>query len=191
MITLRPGTSDQDIHTDVFVRQYHVPPDPITPKSILDLGANIGLTMLHYSQLWPEAKILGVELDEANAELARHNSGKPVIHAAVAAIAGQRHYRSGDDPCTYRLMPDGDKLVPAMTLAEILRQMGGADLVKMDIEGAEWEVVQSAGWCDLVGSLLVEVHGGTCSRMIELLEERGFRARSHAVHWSSVWAIKA
>ena len=72
---------------------------------------------------------------------------------------------------------------------------GGADFVKMDIEGAEWEVVKAAGeWPERVASLLIEVHGTEGRRqagvdeMMGYLRSKGFTCRKHEAHWSAVWA---
>lgn len=88
-------------------------------------------------------------------------------------------------------MDDGDRPVEAIAFTELLAMVGGADLVKMDIEGAEWEVLASDGWEKLVETILVEVHGEPYEKMIDLLAARGFSASKHTAHWSSVWAVNS
>src|SRR4051812_18900750 len=68
-VSCRIGTSDIGVLHATFVRQYHLPPPDSIPAAILDLGSNIGLTVAHYACVFPEAKILGVELDANNFEL--------------------------------------------------------------------------------------------------------------------------
>jgi FkbM family methyltransferase len=66
---------------------------------------------------------------------------------------------SGEEAWGFRLDPSGDRAVEARTLGELTDLFGGsADFVKMDIEGAEWDVVKGE-WPERVGSLLIEVHG--------------------------------
>lgn len=47
------------------------------PRSLLvliwDLGANIGLTMAYMAHVFPNARVIGVEPDAGNADLARRN----------------------------------------------------------------------------------------------------------------------
>jgi len=72
-VTLRGGTSDTATFLDVFYYRPHLPA-AIKPRLIWDLGANIGLTMAHLAHTFPPAHIVGVELDPANATLARRNT---------------------------------------------------------------------------------------------------------------------
>jgi FkbM family methyltransferase len=166
---------------------------------VLDLGCNIGLTVAHYELLWPEAEIVGVELDAGNCELARRNCRRArIVHAAVAAKTGTQTY-GGDEEWSFRVDPEGDRSVRARTMAELLDlfETGRVDFVKMDVEGSEWELLDSAGeWAERVGSLLVEVHTpddkqAAVESMIGSLEAVGFRCRRHEVHWSAIWATRA
>ena len=72
-ICCRIGTTDADVFYDTFVSQYHLPPHGFRPRTILDLGSNIGTTIVHYAKLYPEARILGIELDEDNFCLCQRN----------------------------------------------------------------------------------------------------------------------
>ena len=65
-ILVRAGTSDLGTVWGTFARHYHLPPSELgDPDTIWDLGANIGLTVAHFAQLFPRARVIGVELDEA------------------------------------------------------------------------------------------------------------------------------
>ena len=90
-VSVRPGTADVDTVWAAFMRGYHRPPEVVAaagPTRIWDLGCNIGLTMADLAVRFPDAELTGVELDEGNVELARHNLAPwearcRVIHAAV------------------------------------------------------------------------------------------------------------
>src|SRR5262249_12662325 len=98
-VLVRRGTSDIGTVWGTFARGYHLPPPELgPPRTIWDLGANIGLTMAHFACLYPDARVLGVELDEDNVVLARQNVAAwadrcEVIHAAVWPTDGEVHYR--------------------------------------------------------------------------------------------------
>ena len=63
-ISLRAGTSDAVVYYETFLGLYHIPPRlPATVETLLDLGANIGLTAAHYCVLFPTCRILAVEPD--------------------------------------------------------------------------------------------------------------------------------
>lgn len=195
-VELRPGTTDEQIFHEAFVKQFHVPPEKISPATVLDLGCNIGLTVAHFEALWPDADIIGVDLDADNCVVARRNCRRArILNVAVSAISGTQTY-SGEEAWSFRLDPSGDRAVEARTLDELTDLLGGrADFVKMDIEGAEWEVVKAPGeWPERIGSLLIEIHGTEGRRqagideMMGYLRNKGFTCRKHEAHWSAVWA---
>jgi FkbM family methyltransferase len=198
-VELRPGTTDEQIFHEAFVKQFHVPPEPINPATVLDLGCNIGLTVAHYEALWPDADIIGVDLDADNCVVARRNCRHArILNVAVSAASGRQTY-SGEEAWSFRLDPSGDRVVEGRTLDELTDLVGGrADFVKMDIEGAEWEVVQGPGdWPERVGSLLIEIHGTEGRRqagideMAGYLREKGFTCRKHEAHWCAIWATRS
>jgi FkbM family methyltransferase len=195
-VELRPGTTDEQIFHEAFVKQFHVPPETISPATVLDLGCNIGLTVAHFEALWPDADIIGVDLDADNCVVARRNCRRArILNVAVSAISGTQTY-SGEEAWSFRLDPSGDRAVEARTLDELTDLLGGrADFVKMDIEGAEWEVVKAPGeWPERIGSLLIEIHGTEGRRqagideMMGYLRNKGFTCRKHEALWSAVWA---
>src|SRR5918999_2033933 len=75
---LRPGTSDIYAFSDVFVYPFHLPPAEARERdmrAILDLGTNIGVALSHLCHRYPNARLVGIEPDPANVELARRNTG--------------------------------------------------------------------------------------------------------------------
>jgi FkbM family methyltransferase len=168
---VRPGTTDLEVLWDTFVRQYHLPPaEAPPPRLILDLGANVGYTAAHLAALHPRARVLAVELDQANAELARRNLAAfgdrcQVLHAAVWSREGKVVYQ-GDEEWGYRVAvapggPAGRGEAAAVTMEGLLRSLGGERVgyLKMDVEGAEAELFRTgADWLSRVDSLRVELH---------------------------------
>jgi FkbM family methyltransferase len=198
-VQLRPDTTDEQVFHEVFVKHFHVPPEEIRPATVLDLGCNIGLTAAHFESLWPDAEIIGVDLDAENCAVARRNCRRArILNFAVSATSGSQTY-SGEEAWGFRLDPAGDRIVESRTLDELTDLFGGsADFVKMDIEGAEWEVVQAPGeWPERVGSLLIEIHGNEGRRqagideMMGYLRAKGFTCEKHEAHWSAVWAKRS
>jgi FkbM family methyltransferase len=196
-VELRPDTTDAQVFHETFVKRFHVPPEEIRPATVLDLGCNIGLTVAHFEVLWPHAEIIGVELDSENCVVARRNCRRArILNVAVSATSGRQTY-SGEEAWGFRLDPSGDRAVEARTLDELTGLFGGgADFVKMDIEGAEWDVVQAPGaWPERVGTLLIEIHGTEGRRqegideMMGYLRDKGFTCRKHEAHWCAVWAM--
>ena len=180
-VWLRPGTTDVDVFWDTFVRQFHLTGS--RPNSVLDLGANIGLTAAHYASLFPRARVVCVEMDKDNAELCRTNlerfgSRCEVVHGAVWSSNGVVRY-AGQDEWGFHVADTGTQ-VTSYTLSSLLDKLGGSvDLVKFDIEGAEREVLRSSdGWHTRVRQAVVEVHEPyTIEQCITDLTRLGFKCR--------------
>jgi len=142
--------------------------DQIPAKTIVDLGASVGLATLRLLSSHPEAEVLAVEADPILIPRLQANvAGLPVtvVHAAVSGEEGERtFYRSDLDSWGNSLDNTEDSQeavrVPARKLASLLDGAGieRVDLLKMDIEGAEWEVLQE-GPPDRVEAIVGEVHG--------------------------------
>lgn len=197
-VILRAGTEDRQVWSDTFTGRYHIPPGNVKPSNVLDLGCNIGLTLAHYRSMWPEAKIVGVEMDHECACLAELNApGSIVLERAVAGAPGLSTYDPGVRTDSFALGSPGRE-VRVYTLGETISDAFGdarVDFVKMDIEGAEWEVFKDGSWAPRVEMVLVELHDSGTSpeivqRGIDALSELGFQARHHRRHPQAVWAWK-
>jgi FkbM family methyltransferase len=176
-IEVRPGTADQYAIEDTFIPPVHLPPDEATNggvRWIWDLGSNIGLTIAHFAVLFPEARIVGVELDSGNAEICARNiapwkSRCRLIEAAVWHSDGELRYASEPGNELGFKVEEGEaavgretRSVPAVSLNTISRDLGEGervDYVKMDIEGAERDVLRvNTEWARVVRTIKVEVH---------------------------------
>lgn len=208
-VTLRDGVSEDGwTFDDTFSGLYHVPPVEIHPETVLDLGANIGLVAAHYQQMWPEARIVCVEMVPESAALIAENC--PAATVNVYAVSATGGYGTFDPALEFNRKrfigagldsPNGGP-VPSYTLRTICLAnfAGPVDFVKMDLEGMEWPVLEQAQyWAPYVSSLLVELHyldGDTetaeefCQKAIDLLTPRGFEAIRHDIHPHAVWAWK-
>jgi FkbM family methyltransferase len=217
-VTIRTDGSDYQVWADTFTGLYHVPPVAIAPRTVLDLGANIGLTAAHYKAMWPDAQVVAVEMDAESAALAVENApGVDVRQHAVAATRGTvRYVIEGVRAEAYRIhrgalhdgppgsdAPLGHEEVPALTLPDIIRSVfpdACAEFVKMDVEGEEWPILATyPAWQDMVGTLLVELHPGDAmpddsdilaARALLWLDVAGFDAVRHTAHPRAVWAVR-
>ena len=203
-LALRPGTEDDSLAKDALFRRHHLPPQSIPPDAlhrIWDLGANVGLTMAHMATLFPAAHILGVELDADNAALCRHNvSAWPdrceLVHAGVWMSDGTVSYtRDPDRPQSFHIASvQASASAPSISLNRLLQQCGWeqVDYVKMDIEGAEREVLKhNTEWAARVRSIKVEVHHGYgVEECIEDLTRLGFHATPIPRHRGGVTGIR-
>jgi FkbM family methyltransferase len=188
------GTDWETAHVSLMLRVHRPPPELTRVTTILDLGANIGATVADLAASYPEATVLGIELDADNVALARRNVARwgdraSVVHGAVWASDGEIAYGGDRGEWAYRVVPAMDDrteapaiaTVPAFSLTTLIDRLapgGTVDYVKMDVEGAERFLLDADdGWSRRVRCLQVEVHlpldVATCRDKLEAL---GFRA---------------
>ena len=185
-IFLRPGTSDLSIFREIFVnRQYDFAEfsvshlikqryDQLQARGrrplIVDAGANIGLASIFLARHFPEADFELIEADEANAAVAREN----IAHCKRMRLHNRALWHEhtqlsifpSDDFSTLRVKADkasaGAKLVDTITMADIVGDRSEDLLiVKMDIEGAEREVLsRNNDWLKANPVIMIEPHDG-------------------------------
>lgn len=208
-VLLRPSTSDADTVWGTFAGRYHLPPpEASAPRLIWDLGANIGLTMADMAVRFPGARILGVEIDRENAELARRNLSPwsercEVLQAGVWPEDGEiRYHRLAGGTAGHHVADvregagvTGVATAPAISPGTLLARSGPdavVDFAKVDVEGAERELLRTnTGWAARVRTITVEVHqpytAAECERDLRAL---GFRTRVDPRHWACVIGVR-
>lgn len=192
---VRPGTSDVLVVFETFIGCFHLPPEeaPNRPLRILDLGSNIGLTAAHFAELYADARVLGVELNNANAALARWNVSAYGDRCRIleGAVWGAHDELVYDDWPGHEYVFRVDRTdrssgsvraANVVTVGELIEQLapgGRVDYVKMDIEGAERDVLtRNTDWATRVCSMKVEVHEPySRERCLRDLERLGFKTR--------------
>lgn len=165
LLRLRPHTSDLGVLREVWLDRRYDVPCPIEPQLILDCGAHIGLTSRRLGDQHPEAYVMSVEPHPVNVDLCRQNNpSASVIWGAISGESGEASLRMPHGESAYNACSiardKGPTLieVPVFTIDELL---GGrrADIVKLDIEGAEKSVFEGrCEWLNHVALLLVEHH---------------------------------
>lgn len=134
-------------------------------RTIVDVGANVGLAALFFLEQSPGARLVCVEPEPANFRLLQRNlRGTPAVavHAALAAADGT--VKIDSSPLGYNAKVSaetGTTEVTAVAMPTLLHSQGLAwvDLLKIDIEDYEREVfARPAAWLAQVGLLLIEIH---------------------------------
>ncbi len=177
------------LHTykEIFEKEiYRFTSEKVSPF-IIDCGANIGLSVLYYKQIYPSAKIFAFEPDLKNFALLEKNTTinnlKDVtLHQQAVWIANtQISFEANESEASHITENKSTgNTVNAMRLNDLLIQCDEIDFLKIDIEGAEWEVI-----CDCssnlhkVRNLFLEYHGKVheTNKLLDLLRivnESGF-----------------
>ncbi|HAS42751.1 MAG TPA: FkbM family methyltransferase [Microscillaceae bacterium] len=154
---------------------------------IYDCGANIGTSALYFKHLYPEAKVTAFEADEKIAAVLKTNLATNQL-ADVTVIAkavwinneGIEIATDGADGAS--MYGNSQKIsIPSVRLKDLLAQETHIDMLKMDIEGAEVDVMlDCAKVLDKVQHLFVEYHAyqgqpQQLSKLLAVLEKNQFR----------------
>jgi FkbM family methyltransferase len=165
---------------------------------IIDCGANIGLAIIYFKQIYPDAEILAFEPDPKVFDALKFNiqtfnfDNVTLINKAVwNKVEILKFYSEGADGGRKALVSDSDNIIEVQTvqLRDYITQK--VDFLKIDIEGAEYEVLKDIS--DLlhnVERIFVEYHSfvGQSQHIPELLEiikNAGFRLHISSPGFSS------
>jgi len=142
-------------------------PDMISDNPVLlDLGACYGAFSKHFIEKFPAAKIVLVEANPTNFKQISIDSNQcMILNKAVSLkedkIVFYEDENSSQNGSTLYNYFDGIKHeIETVSLDKLLSDFASVDLVKMDIEGAEWEVLLNTPAESLlkIQQLTVEFH---------------------------------
>lgn len=123
-------------------------------RTVFDVGANIGMTALEFSDEFPDAAVYAFEPNAENLRQMRANLiGKPEVLTqmlALGAMPGTGHLLlNPDHPSTHRLVSsdhDGTETVSISTVDQFSadKDISQIDIMKIDVEGHELDVLAGA-----------------------------------------------
>lgn len=178
-VALRKGTTDSKVFDEVFLEGAYAScvaalPDNLGPVTLIDLGANIGLTAVFLVRTLDVVEIIAVEPDPDNFELLSENlrrAGLASRSTAIRAFAGaERAFAelqdSGNGAWGMRMGPIADTGTPVLPLAEIAgltttgaAKTGATIILKCDIEGGERQLfLHMRDWDHLIPYIFLELH---------------------------------
>lgn len=140
---------------------------------IIDAGANVGYSSVFFADLFPGVRVLAVEPDRTSfALLRRHASDNSAITAVYGALWSHNHgleLRSSDNGSWGSETIEGNG-TPSQRLDDLISSIPNARalLIKLDIEGAEQQVIEScpevfaAAKCILVEPHDFKTPGSAC-----------------------------
>ena len=160
---------------------------PSSAKFIVDGGGYIGDSTAVFLSLYPDATCLVFE-PSSNADLAARNLspyGRRAILKRAMLARDKGAFEMIEAGTGSKTIPsaDGKQRFEVWTMDDVLRQSpsGTVDILKLDIEGAEYEVLRpSTPWLSAVHCLVVELHGEAAHRDIPgWLRDAGFSVERH------------
>lgn len=179
---------------DIFVREIYRLSQPMNVLTVLDCGVNVGLSMRYFLTRYPRASVYGWEADPVISRVAAKNLAMfstkryKLESQAVWIENGEVPFRSdrADTGAIVHRSSDS-QTVRSVRLRDQIVLHEKIDLLKMDIEGAEFEVITDISpVLARVKHLFVELHvnAESSSKVPDILETLvgvGFSLRFEAV----------
>ena len=164
----RPGSSDTELIYKILLRrgmkgEYAIDPAILARlgevRTVLDIGANIGVSAVYFAKLFPKARVVAFEPSPDNVELLRKNTqglGRiEVVPLALGERDGTLEFFASEAAANFggfsRFEAGSDvgrkTSVPVRHAGRLLTELGvaSADVIKIDTEGSEWEVLSALG----------------------------------------------
>lgn len=187
------GPSFYWMHKEIYLDEvYHFRREREAPF-IIDCGANYGVSVAWFKHFCPDARIVAVEADPSIFQLLSRNinrrnfSDVNLLHRAVSDTAGTVAFQcigadagriSSDNS---QVATGGESIINVETIQlDDLIGEETVDFLKVDIEGAELDVLASSKKLSQVKQLFIEYHSfinapQRLSTLLGILEKEGFR----------------
>jgi len=190
-IRITDGPSFYTQCKDEFVHQIYRFESTRTDPTIIDGGSNIGISILYFKHLYPNARILGFEPDPDIFGLLQENiamnnlSNVAVVNAGLGAEDGTASFVADHSAGGRVAAGDNSIEVTIRRLSDSIE--GRVDFLKLNIEGEELPVLSElevSGKLSSVEQVVLEYHGWPdgeqrLGKILELFDRNGFRYLVH------------
>ena len=169
LILRPPPTTDLQTAMEIFFCDAYRSPRPLPAervRTIVDLGANVGYSLVHFSREFPRATIEAFEPHPHHVQqIRRHVSAnnlkdRVTVHAAAAGNRScQQFLLDAENQST--LVSGGGPGRYEVSMVDWLAAADGQeiDLLKMDIEGSEYAILFDPRFAQMkVANLVIEWH---------------------------------
>jgi FkbM family methyltransferase len=171
---------------EIFLEEIYKQTLPANAR-ILDCGANIGLSIIYLKRICPTAKITAFEPDKANYELLARNIQTFQLKDVEIREEAIWNEDTTVEFSTHQGMAShieqsartGTTSIKSIRLRNLLKEP--IDFLKLDIEGAEYEVLMDCGEKLLnIQRIFIEYHGKfsmaqRLQEILDLLTKSGFQ----------------
>lgn len=175
-------------YQEIFLEQIYRFRSLRTDPLVIDCGSNIGMSVIYFKYLYPEARIIAFEPDAEVFPILKRNmatfqlSDVELHQRAVWHCEGEMSFLP-DGSVGGRLLPGEE--IPRATRVRTVRLNDflhdTVDFLKLDIEGAEYEVLANCREeLRMVRCLFVEYHGKRnegqlLHKILQMIHDAGFR----------------
>ena len=187
---LRGNSVDFYVFNSIFGKGEYDFEIDFEPEYIIDAGAFTGISALYFHKKYPGAKIIAIEPEKSNFDLLVRNTTPykaifPVRGGVYGADVSLGISDNNAEKYAFRLeaCEKAGESVPGYTIKTLMKdfQLPRIDILKMDIEGAEYSVFNHApdAWLSEVRILIAELHEyinpGVKELVTSTLERVGFQ----------------
>jgi FkbM family methyltransferase len=156
--------ADIAILREIFVDNEYATSEELRAHHIVDIGGHAGFASVYFALRFPDAEIRTFEPDPENFALLKMNTAKftriAARQAAVTARGGATAFFVNESSISSSLeRRDGGReiAVSSFSLDEILTE-GPADLIKFDVEGAEYDIFSATEKVSACAAYVGELH---------------------------------
>lgn len=159
-------------------------------NSIVDVGANQGMFLIAARQYFPNAKISAYEPNELLKDILDYNANQldsKVFYEAVMKNDCTVNLNFTDSDLATTAFQSENGNVIGSSLKKVIGRNGPIDILKLDCEGAEWELLEDVDSWKQVKSLAMEYHlwgkeGITMENLFQLLHNINFQLIEHTIY---------
>ena len=157
----------RELANNVFQKQYDACLGAFRPKTIIDAGCFIGELAAHWATKWPEARIVSLEPNSENHRIAEANLsayGDRVKLVKKGLWTSDENLRVIGTLNASSVISAGEGPfdVQGVSVPSLMKEFkfDSIDLLKLDIEGAEFAVLgeSSDAWLTKVRCIIIEFH---------------------------------
>ncbi len=178
-VLVRPGTTDAEVFEGNLLRRSYDAVDPgVEVRFIIDAGANAGYSCLYFLNKHPRCRVVALEPDSGNYELAERNlaaygarimllkAGIWPTTAYLRVIVGERA-----DGIRVEEVPAGAAYdVAGIDPIAVLAKAGAEriNIFKIDVEGAEEQLFgdRCDAWIERTDCIVTEIHTRGCEEAV-------------------------
>ena len=169
-IYLRNNTSDITVFYQIFLEKSYSIAYTCQPETIIDCGANIGLSSIFFSLKFPNARIIAIEPELSNYELLLKNTNSisniVVLNAGIwnkpTALKIENSDNSKWEIQVSETSDLTEKSISAVSIQELMNKYKflEIDILKVDIEGSEKELFETnyETWIPSTRIMIIELH---------------------------------
>lgn len=165
---------------------YHVEYKSNPTEHIVDLGANIGLSSMYFSNTYgPKTSIISVEPSKQNAQLLKLNlKAHPnitIVESAVSNVDGLFSFYDEGLGYNSKLDDEGKSsyMISTISMDTLIsdHNIQKIGILKIDIEGAEEILFEgNIDWVKYVNNIIIEIHeAGFVDTLAQLLMRYGLK----------------